>query len=88
MTDASVGDFLSRLAGKLDAAGVPHMVVGSLASSYHGVPRSSQDLDLVVNPDPGHCNDSWPTCPLNSITQMQMLLARRSGLAGSSMSST
>jgi hypothetical protein len=53
MTDASVGDFLSRLAGKLDAAGVPHMVVGSLASSYHGVPRSSQDLDLVVSPDPG-----------------------------------
>jgi hypothetical protein len=51
MTDAGAGDFLARLAGKLEAAGVPHMVVGSFASSYHGVPRSSQDLDLVVNPD-------------------------------------
>ena len=27
------------------------MVVGSFASSFHGVPRSSQDLDLVIDPD-------------------------------------
>ncbi|MEW6356766.1 MAG: DUF6036 family nucleotidyltransferase [Planctomycetota bacterium] len=27
---------------------VPHMVVGSLASNYHGVPRSTQDADLVA----------------------------------------
>jgi hypothetical protein len=26
------------------------MVVGSFASSFHGVPRSSQDLDLVIDP--------------------------------------
>jgi hypothetical protein len=28
------------------------MVVGSFASSFHGVPRSSQDLDLVIDPQP------------------------------------
>ena len=27
---------------------VPHMVVGSLASNYHGIPRATQDVDLVV----------------------------------------
>ena len=31
---------------------VPNMVVGSFASSFHGVPRSSQDLDLVIDPQP------------------------------------
>ena len=28
------------------------MVVGSFASSFHGVPRSSRDLDVVIDPDP------------------------------------
>jgi hypothetical protein len=27
------------------------MVVGSFASSFHGIPRSSQALDLVIDPD-------------------------------------
>ena len=51
MSDGDAGDFLARLTAKLAAAGIPHMVVGSFASSFHGVPRSSQDLDLVVDPD-------------------------------------
>jgi hypothetical protein len=46
MIDEGAGDFLARLSAKLSAAAVPHMVVGSFASSFHGVPRSSQDLDL------------------------------------------
>jgi hypothetical protein len=52
MSPQGAGDFLARLAAKLTAAGVPHMVVGSFASSFHGVPRSSQDLDLVIDPEP------------------------------------
>jgi hypothetical protein len=51
MSDGDAGDFLARLTAKLAAAGIPHMVVGSFASSFHGVPRSSQDLDLVIDPD-------------------------------------
>jgi len=51
MSDQGAGDFLARLSAKLAAAGIRHMVVGSFASSFHGVPRSSQDLDLVVDPD-------------------------------------
>ena len=32
----------------LDAAGIPYMLVGSLASNFHGIPRSTRDADLVV----------------------------------------
>ena len=46
----SVGELLRRLVDKLDAAGVPHMVAGSFASTYHGVPRSTQDIDIVIDP--------------------------------------
>ena len=34
----------------LDAAGIPHMLTGSFASGYHGAPRASQDIDLVIAP--------------------------------------
>jgi len=50
MSDGGAGDFLARLTSTLASAGVPYMVVGSFASSFHGVPRSSQDLDLVIDP--------------------------------------
>src|SRR4051794_36573471 len=52
MSDDGAGAFLNRLTAKLAAAGIPSMVVGSFASSFHGVPRSSQDLDLVIDPEP------------------------------------
>lgn len=32
----------------LDVAGVPYMVVGSLASNFHGIPRATRDADFVV----------------------------------------
>jgi hypothetical protein len=52
MSDEGAGAFLTRLTAKLADAGVPNMVVGSFASSYHGVPRS-QGLDLVIDPQAG-----------------------------------
>lgn len=33
----------------LERLGVPHMVTGSLASSLHGIPRATQDIDLVAD---------------------------------------
>jgi len=33
----------------LDGAGVAYMLVGSLASNVHGIPRSTQDADLVID---------------------------------------
>ena len=50
MNEDGAGDFLARLVRKLADAGIPHMVVGSFASSFHGVPRGSQDLDLIIDP--------------------------------------
>jgi hypothetical protein len=48
MSDA--GDFLGRIVRALDAAHIPFMVAGSLASTFHGVPRTTQDIDLVIEP--------------------------------------
>lgn len=33
----------------LEGLGVPHMVAGSLASSLHGIPRATQDIDVVAD---------------------------------------
>lgn len=46
------GDFLSRLITSIDQANVPHMLVGSMASSAHGVSRSTRDIDLLIDPTP------------------------------------
>ncbi len=46
----SAGQLLSRLVSALDRAGVPHMVAGSFASTFHGVPRTTQDIDVVIDP--------------------------------------
>jgi hypothetical protein len=47
----SAGDFLGPLVALLEAAGIPYMVAGSFASTFHGVARATQDLDVVVDPD-------------------------------------
>jgi hypothetical protein len=39
---------LVRVAQALARLGVPYMVTGSMASSYHGEPRSTHDIDVVV----------------------------------------
>ena len=44
---------LAATIGQLDRAGVPYMITGSVASSYHGEPRATRDLDIVIDPDPG-----------------------------------
>lgn len=46
----SATDLFRRITGELDAAGIPYMLTGSFASSYHGIPRATQDLDLVIAP--------------------------------------
>jgi hypothetical protein len=66
MSDEGAGAFLARLTAKLAAAGVPNMVVGSFASSFHGIPRSSQDLDLVIDPQRAVLLHSHGPCPFPS----------------------
>jgi len=43
-------DLLERIVPALKQAGVPFMVAGSFASTAHGLPRATQDLDIVIDP--------------------------------------
>jgi len=45
-----LGDFLRKLAVALESTGVPYMLTGSLASSLYGIPRSTNDIDVVIAP--------------------------------------
>ncbi|MSP60609.1 MAG: hypothetical protein EXR72_09770 [Myxococcales bacterium] len=46
----SARDLLGRIVALLDRAGIPYMLVGSFASTFHGVPRTTHDIDLVIAP--------------------------------------
>jgi hypothetical protein len=46
----TAGPFLARVIAFLDAAGIPYMIAGSIASAYHGTPRATHDVDIVVDP--------------------------------------
>jgi len=41
-----------KLRTALEAAGIPYFVTGSFASSAHGIPRSTNDIDIVIAPSP------------------------------------
>jgi hypothetical protein len=43
-------DPLAQIVEELERAGIPHMLAGSFASSYHGDPRTTHDIDLVIDP--------------------------------------
>ena len=47
------GELLAIVIGCLDEAGIAYMITGSLAASYHGQPRATQDVDIVIDPDAG-----------------------------------
>lgn len=38
-----------RVTGTCERMGVPYAVVGSLASSLHGIPRATQDVDIIAS---------------------------------------
>jgi hypothetical protein len=44
--------FLRRICASLEHHEIPYMVTGSVASSIHGIPRSTNDLDIVIAPTP------------------------------------
>jgi hypothetical protein len=39
---------LAIVTGRLDSAGLPYMLTGSMALNYYAVPRMTRDIDLVV----------------------------------------
>ena len=44
---------LAAVVSRLDGAQIPYMISGTIAANYYGVPRSTADLDLVVQLAPG-----------------------------------
>lgn len=44
----SLRDLLELVTSKLRESGIPYMLTGSLAGSFHGAPRATQDIDLVI----------------------------------------
>jgi len=48
---------LARLARIFDALGIRYLVGGSLASSLYGIPRATQDVDLVADLELSHVGD-------------------------------
>jgi hypothetical protein len=45
-------EILVRATRLLDALGIPYMIAGSVASSFHGRPRTTHDADIVIDPVP------------------------------------
>ncbi len=43
-------NLLRRIVTLLEDAKIPYMVTGSVASSFHGKPRATFDLDIVIDP--------------------------------------
>jgi hypothetical protein len=48
--DDEIDALLRAIIVTLDGIGIPHMIVGSFASTFHGEPRTTRDLDLVIDP--------------------------------------
>jgi hypothetical protein len=56
----------------LDSAAIPSMVVGSLASNFHGIPRSTRDADFVVETGPGRLQRLEAALPSSLTLQPQV----------------
>jgi hypothetical protein len=55
----------------LETASIPYMLVGSLASNVHGIPRSTRDADVVVELAPGSLDRFARALPPDLILQPQ-----------------
>lgn len=61
----SVEDIFRRITAALDQAGIGYMLSGSFASAHYGVPRSTQDIDLVIEATPAQLRAFVGTLPGN-----------------------
>jgi len=46
-------EFVKLIASRLDSAGIPYMMTGSMALAIYSVPRMTRDIDFVVEAAPG-----------------------------------
>ncbi len=50
--EMSVPQVFARITAALDQANIAYMLCGSFASAYYGAPRSTQDIDFVIEATP------------------------------------
>jgi hypothetical protein len=50
--EMSTSILLRMLSEKFSQLKLPYMLVGSTASSFYGILRSTRDIDIVIDPDP------------------------------------
>ncbi|HEY5944990.1 MAG TPA: hypothetical protein VIV40_05835 [Kofleriaceae bacterium] len=50
MTSDGLRLLLEQVVSLLSTIGIPHMVVGSFAAMIHGEPRTTHDIDVVIDP--------------------------------------
>lgn len=56
-------EVLKRIAYALDRAGIAYMLTGSFASVFYGLPRSTQDIDLVIEATPAQLRSFLENLP-------------------------
>ena len=44
-------EFMKQIACRLDSAGIPYMITGSMAMAIYATPRMTRDIDLVIECD-------------------------------------
>jgi len=55
----SIEEVFLGISRALDQAGIAYMLTGSFAGAPYGTPRSTQDIDLVVEATPDQNGRSW-----------------------------
>jgi hypothetical protein len=77
-----LGELLASIGQRLEAAGITYMVTGSVASSFHGEPRATRDIDIVIDPMPEALDDFVRSLPVDrfyvDLDAARMALAERS----------
>jgi hypothetical protein len=79
MTSDEPAALLRAIRAALEAASIPYMVVGSFASTAHGKPRTTQDLDIVIDPTAAALDRFWERSISTSSMSTPMWLATRCG---------
>lgn len=57
----SVSRLFEKLQEALEAIGIPYFVTGCFVSSAHGIPRSTNDIDIIIAPTGEQLNARTPT---------------------------
>ena len=79
----SIPETFQRITKALDEAGVAYMLTGSFASAHYGAPRSTQDIDFVIDATPAQLRtfvESLPSAEYYADLETALEARRRESL--------